>query len=208
MIRSSFLGFVAAGAVASAAHAATVSVITANGPEATRDWVVADPDFGDYMINVSGGNYATASGTPNYHYRGSSGSGQNNALITITVSGLNPNAVITALQLNTTRIAPSVGSGSNWLFEIALSGTDVDTTLPVTDFRTLQSPTSTLSPAMRVEGSFGNAPAFAFSLVELEPYSTRTVGFQNITITASPIPEPASLGLLTLGGMLSLRRRR
>jgi hypothetical protein len=47
---------------------------------------------------------------------------------------------------------------------------------------------------------------------ESSPLTTRTLGTRDFTITASPvaapIPEPASLGVLALGSLALLAKRR
>lgn len=191
---------------AATAPAAVIAVNTSAGATTDVAWTVADPDFGDYTVTVSGFGTRALSSSNNW-YRNSSQATENDNQIVWTVSGLNQDAKIAAFSLGTTQITPSVGSGTTWLYVTTLSGTDVATNAPVAVSRTY---TSTATPqAHDLAGDFGNAPAFTLAIDEQAPFSTRTIGTRNFTITAvSAVPEPAGLAALAAGATGVIWRRR
>jgi hypothetical protein len=191
------------------AYADAVTVTTSGGTTTDTIWTVADPTAGDYTVTVSGANRSTG-GDGNNYYRNSSNSGEDDRTITWTVSGLDTDYYISSFSLGTAKIVPSQGSGSSWTYVTTLSGTDIDTAAAVTSSQTFANAAGPLSPPMSISGDFGTSPAFTLLIDEQTPLSTRTIGTYNFTITAAPVPEPASIGLITLGAaaLLTSRRRR
>jgi hypothetical protein len=200
---------VLAAVLPSPAHADQLTVITSGGATTDTIWTVADPTAGNYTVTVSGANRSTGSDGNNY-YRNSSNSGEDDRVITWTVSGLNSAYYISSFSLGTTKIVPGQGSGSSWGYTTTLSGTDIDLASAVTSSQTFASVAGPLNPPMSISGDFGTSPAFTLLIDETSPLSTRTIGTFNFTITAAPVPEPAAIGLITLGaaGLLTARRRR
>ncbi|HVX86236.1 MAG TPA: PEP-CTERM sorting domain-containing protein [Phycisphaerae bacterium] len=189
----------------------TVSTSGGGSGDQTTVWTVADPTAGNYTVTVTGANRSTGSDSNNY-YRNSSNSTEDDRTITWTVSGLNPLYQITGFSFGTIKITPGQGSGSSWSYTDTLSATDVSTLSTVSNSGSLTgSSAGPISPAVGITGNFGNAPAFTEFVDESTPFTSRTLGTRDFTITASPIsvvPEPASLGLLVIGGASLLLRRR
>jgi hypothetical protein len=214
---ATFAVLAAATFIPSLARADSVTVDTAlNGvtSDPTTVWTVADPTAGNYTVTVSGANRSTSSSDHNNYYRNSSNAGttEDDRTITWTVSGLNPLYQITSFSLGTTKIVPSQGSGSNWNYATTLTGNDT-TNGAVTSSQSFPGTTGPFGP-MTVNGSFGAAPAFTLFIDESGPTLTsRTIGTYNFTIVASPLdapptPEPASLGILAIGAVALLAKRR
>lgn len=189
-----------------------VTVSTSGGTTTDTVWTVTDPSAGTYTVTVTGANRSTGSDGNNY-YRNSSTSAEDDRTITWTVSGLDPAYQITGFSFGTIKITPGQGSGSSWNYAATLSGTDTTTASTISSTGTLTgSSAGPISPAVGITGDFGNAPAFAELIDESTPLTTRTLGTRDFTITASPvaapIPEPASLGVLALGSLALLAKRR
>ncbi len=182
--------------------AGTVTVDTgATGSQ--WEWTVDDPDFGSYTVTVSGAaGHAQKDGT--YYYRNASESGENDDVYTWTISGLNSNAVITRFVLESTRIAPSVGSGSNWNYNLTLTGPGMAGT--VSDYRQLTGGLVYATPVMSVlDISFGNAPSFDLIVDEYSPFSTRTVGTETFTITADWSPDVVPANPVPADGLTDVK---
>lgn len=195
---------------APAARAALVDVATSGGTTSDNVWTVPDGDFGNYTVTVSGyGNRSTSSGI-NY-YRNSSASGENDATLNWTVSGLDASANVSYFRLDTTKITPSVGSGSSWNYTVTLSAMDVDTNATVSQVQTISGSTANV-PTLAISGNFGNAPVFSLLIDEGSPFTSRTIGTYNFTITAaaatSSTPEPAAIASLLGVVMIGMRRTR
>jgi hypothetical protein len=198
----------------SLARADSVTVSTSGGATTDTVWTVADPTAGNYTVTVTGANRSTSSSDGNNYYRNSSNAGEDDRTITWTVSGLNPLYQITAFSFGTVKIVPSQGSGSPWSYAATLSATDLTTASTVSSTGTLTGTSAgPISPAIGITGDFGNAPAFAEFIDESAPTTSRVLGTRDFTITASPLaapptPEPASLGILAIGAVALLAKRR
>ena len=194
-------------------QAAIISVSTnSNGALVNHEWTVNDPDFGPYTVTVSGFDFQTEHTDPadDWYYRNNSSVGEDDNTIFWSVSGLNPNAVITGFKLDQTRVTPSVGGGRG-SYELTLSEQStngVADTRSSTDIITKPAGTGfvPVTPDMEISAaSFGNEPVFSLLINEREEqqaFTTRTIGTYNFTITAAAaaVPEPSTVLLL---GMLA-----
>ena len=134
-----------------------------------------------------------------------------------------------ALQANTTYTmtvesgfnSGSATTGMNGVRELINGTTDAGSVLSSFTYNSTTTATSTTNP-ISANGDFnieslsyttGNTVSGDLTLV-LGAYNTTTsagqLGFNNVQVTATPVPEPATLGLVAIGGMslLLLKRRK
>ncbi len=193
----------------SLSRAAMITVSTSGGAATDTVFTVNDPDVGTYTVTVSGGNRSLSTSDNDYYFRNSSASGENDATIHWTVTGLDSSVgYISAFSLGTTKITPGVGSGSTYTYVTTLSGTDQNTSSTVQASQTFMNAAGPFTLAIGdASTNFGNAPAFSL-LIDEQVNSTRTIGTRDFTITAvAAAPEPASLSVLAVIAPAVLRRR-
>ncbi len=117
----------------------------------------------------------------------------------------------------TTSLGPA--GGTNVVFTGAVNG--VGTAPVYTGVMTITKTASGVDLSGSFSGSNGGANSFAFSdttpiastfgavgFLNGGALSIDQINFSNVDVTFTPIPEPAALALLGLGGLLALRRRR
>ncbi len=159
--------------------------------------------FGDYevIVAVGAGDYAPASNCTSWgsFYRNRCTDQEDDAVISWSVSGLNPSAVVKEFELNLTRVAPCVGS-DNGSYYLSLSGPGATGIVSqerssmdiLADFVPVN------PPLLVADESFGYEPVFELVIDEREPLTTRTIGVSGFTITAgwntgvvpgNPVPE-------------------
>jgi len=180
-------------------QAATISITTSD--DADTNYTVNDPDVGSYSVTISGQSGKTLQPDGNQYFRTGSTSSAVSQNWSIAVSGLAPNEVITDFTMNTTRIVPNVGGGSDWNWDIDLSA-PLAGGGSFTDHRDLVGPTSNVSPVLAfiapAGDSFGANPTFSI-LVAKSNSSNRTLGWFDFSITAQVVPEPPTALILLVG---------